>query len=419
MSVQPSAVARLLAEPAIAAVLALLHGAGEEARVVGGAVRNALLGRDATDVDVTTTARPEVVVARAAAGGLRTVPTGLAHGTVTVLVAGHPVEVTTLREDIDTDGRHAVIRFGRDFALDALRRDFTINALSVGPDGTVHDYAGGLADLAAGRVRFIGDPATRIREDYLRILRFFRFSADYAAGDLDPAGLDAAIRGRAGLARLSRERVRQELLKLLVARRAVPTVATMAEAGLLGPLLGGVPQPRRLARLVAQDDRLDPPRADAVLRLAALAVMVDEDAGRLREALKLSNADVSRLSRAASAGVRLHGRDVAPGSLALRELLFEAGRQTARDALRLAWADACAAPDDAGWRQALAVLAQTPEPRLPFAAADLLARGVPAGPAMGQALKRLRTAWITAGFPGTPIELAGLLDRETAVTAGR
>ena len=186
----------LLAEPGLARVLALLNDDGEEARVVGGAVRNALMGRPHTDHDVTTTAVPDLVMARAAAAGLRTIPTGIAHGTVTILAQGRPFEVTTLREDVETDGRHAVIRFGRDFAQDALRRDFTI----------------GFDDLAAERVRFIGDPATRIREDYLRTLRFFRFSAEYAAGDLDADGLTATVAERDGLARLSRERVRQELL---------------------------------------------------------------------------------------------------------------------------------------------------------------------------------------------------------------
>jgi tRNA nucleotidyltransferase/poly(A) polymerase len=178
----------LLADKGLRRILDLLNGNGEEARVVGGAVRNALLGRAATDTDIATTATPDIVMARAKAAGVKSIPTGLPHGTVTLRADGRSFEVTTLREDIETDGRHAKIRFGRDFAADALRRDFTINALSVDRDDRVHDYAGGLADIEAGRVRFIGDPATRIREDYLRILRFFRFSADYAAGDFDRDG---------------------------------------------------------------------------------------------------------------------------------------------------------------------------------------------------------------------------------------
>ena len=393
----------LLAEPTLQRAFAVLDGGGEAARVVGGAVRNALLGRPVQDYDLTTTATPDVVARRAAAAGLRVIPTGLAHGTVTVLVEGRPFEVTTLREDVATDGRHAVIRFGRDFARDALRRDFTINALSMAADGTIHDYAGGLDDLAAGRVRFIGDPATRIREDFLRVLRFFRFSADYAA-DLDADGLAASVRERAGLARLSRERVRQEVLKLLVARRAAPVSAAMAEAGLLGPLLRSAAQPARLARLLAIE-----PGADVMLRLAALAAIVPEDAQRLRDALSLSNTEARRLEGAAAGRVRLHGFAAAPPPRLLREILFDLGRRAALDGLALAGAEGGAAPDDAGWRAARAFLADTPEPHLPFAAADLMARGMPAGRGLGEALKRLQAAWIRAGFPDDPRSLAALL----------
>ena len=398
---------QLLDNPGLRRTLELLDGDGEEARVVGGAVRNALLGQPATDFDIATTALPPAVIARARKAGLRTIPTGIAHGTVTLLVEGRPFEVTTLREDIETDGRHATIRFGRDFARDALRRDFTMNALSMGRDGEVHDYAGGLADLAAGRVRFIGDPATRIREDYLRILRFFRFSASYAAGAFDAAGLAAVIRERGGLARLSRERVRQELLKLLVARRAVAAVADMSDAGLLGPLLRSVPQPARLARLIAIA-----PEGDAILRLTAMAAIVGEDALRLQEMLRLSNAETARITHATSALVRLRG-DHAPSVNLLCEKLFEVGREGASDALMLAWAENGAAPDAAGWRSAAHFLRDTPEPRLPFSGADLIARGIAAGRPLGVALKRLQAAWIRAGFPQDPRSLAKLLDDVT------
>ncbi len=402
----------LLADAGLARVLGLLNGGGEEARVVGGAVRNALMGRPHTDHDVTTTAVPDVVIARAKAAGLRTVPTGIAHGTVTVLVAGRPFEVTTLREDVETDGRHAVIRFGRDFAQDALRRDFTINALSVDVDGRIHDYTGGLDDLAAERVRFIGDPATRIREDYLRTLRFFRFSAEYAVGEFDASGLAATVAQRDGLARLSRERVRQELLKLVVARRAPEAVAAMSEAGLLGPLLTGVPQPRRLARLAAIA-----PDAGPMPRLAALGVIVPEDAERLREVLKLSNAEAGRLAVAATALARLHGASERPQPRLLRELLFDRGRTGADDGVLLAWAESGAPPDDPAWAAARRFLADTPEPRLPFSGSDLIARGVPAGRSLGAALKRLQAAWIRAGFPQDPHALAELLEQATSDAA--
>ena len=399
----------LLGDPRLARVLALLNDDGEEARVVGGAVRNALMGRPHTDHDVTTTAVPTVVIERAKAAGLRTIPTGIAHGTVTILVDGRPFEVTTLREDVETDGRHATIRFGRDFARDALRRDFTINALSLDSEGRVHDYTGGLEDLAAERVRFIGDAKTRIREDYLRTLRFFRFSAEYAAGDLDSAGLAAAVAERDGLARLSRERVRQELLKLVVARRATEAVAAMSEAGLLGPLLGGVTQPLRLARLAAIA-----PEAGALPRLASLGVIVQEDAERLRQRLKLSNVEAARLATAAGTLARLHGARERPQPRLLRELLFDQGRTGAEDGVLLAWADSGAPASDPGWAAGAArFLADTPEPRLPFSGADLIARGIPAGRPLGAALKRLQAAWIRAGFPQEPHVLAELLERAT------
>ena len=197
---------------------------GEEARVVGGAVRNELLGVPIAEIDVATTAVPEEVVKRVTAAGFKPVPTGIEHGTVTVVIDKHPFEVTTLRKDVETYGRHAKVEFGRDWKADAERRDFTINALSATSDGTVYDYAGGLEDLGQRRVRFIGDPAKRIAEDYLRILRFFRFHAAFGSGRIDAAGLAACIAGRDGLDQFSRERVRMELLKLLVshARGADP-----------------------------------------------------------------------------------------------------------------------------------------------------------------------------------------------------
>src|SRR5262245_52481543 len=222
-------------------LLGVLDCDGEEARVVGGAVRNALLGETPSEVDIATTATPDVVTRRAEAAGFKPVPTGIEHGTVTVVVEGRPFEVTTLRQDVETYGRKAKVAFGRDWKADAERRDFTINALSVGADGAVHDYVGGLADLAQRRIAFIGDPAKRIAEDYLRILRFFRFHAAYGQGAPDAAGLEACIRERGGLAQLSRERVRMELIKLFVAPRAAATLAMMGDAGLLGRVLGGVP----------------------------------------------------------------------------------------------------------------------------------------------------------------------------------
>ena len=263
-----------------ARVLALLNGNGEEARVVGGAVRNALLKLPVGDIDIATTALPDEVIRRAKAAGIKSVPTGIEHGTVTLVVDGHPFEVTTLREDTETFGRKAKVAFGRDWVRDAERRDFTINGLSVDADGVVHDHVGGLDDIAARRVRFIGDPDQRIAEDYLRILRFFRIHAAYGAGEPDRAGYLACIGGRAGLASLSAERVRMEMLKLLVAEGAAVAVQAMADGGLLLPIFGGVAYTGPFAAMIAAERALEL-APDAVRRLGALAVAVTEDARRV------------------------------------------------------------------------------------------------------------------------------------------
>src|SRR3954470_8971201 len=234
-------------------VLALLNGDGAEARVVGGAVRNALLKIPLGDVDIATTALPEEVIRRAAAAGVKSVPTGIEHGTVTLVVDRHPFEVTTLREDTETFGRKAKVAFGRDWVRDAERRDFTINGLSVDADGAVHDHVGGLTDIKARRVRFIGDAGQRIAEDYLRILRFFRIHAAYGAGEPDRAGYLACIEGRAGLSGLSAERIRMEMLKLLVADGAVIAVQAMVDVGLLLSIFGGVTYPPVFAAMIAAE----------------------------------------------------------------------------------------------------------------------------------------------------------------------
>src|SRR6202051_3573160 len=241
---------------AAARVLELLNGSGEEARVVGGAVRNALLKIPIGDIDIATTALPDEVIRRARAAGIKSVPTGIEHGTVTLVVEGQPFEVTTLREDTETFGRKAKVAFGRDWVVDAERRDFTINGLSVDADGVVHDHVGGLADIASQRVRFIGDPGKRIAEDYLRILRFFRIHAAFGAGEPDRAGYLACIAARAGLASLSAERVRMEMLKLMVAQGAPGAITAMADGGLLLPILGGVAYTGRVAGMIAGGGRV-------------------------------------------------------------------------------------------------------------------------------------------------------------------
>ncbi|WP_051952836.1 CCA tRNA nucleotidyltransferase [Methylocapsa aurea] len=402
----PEAAAILLRDPVVARIFAALDRDGDETRIVGGALRNALFGRPVHEIDLATTAPPDVITARADASGLRCIPTGIEHGTVTLLADGRTFEVTSLREDVETDGRRAKVRFGRDFETDALRRDFTMNALSMSEGGDLFDYVGGLKDIAAKKLRFIGEPARRIREDYLRILRFFRFSADFGEGPLDPAGLVASMRERDGLASLSRERVRTELLKLFAARRAGEVTQDMSDAGLLGPLLAAAPNPTRLRRAAAID--LAAP-LDPLLALAALCLETREDAERLRERLRLSNAEFHRLERAAIVRLGLHGREDPPTQNDLRVLLFRHGRQAALDALTLAQAEA-RAPVDAQWQCARAFLRDAPEPRLPYSGGDLLARGVPAGRAIGEALKDLQDRWIGAGFPEDPASVARLLD---------
>jgi poly(A) polymerase len=402
----PDALSALFDGQALRDVFAALSQPGEETRIVGGALRDALFGRTVHEIDLATTLLPAAVMTLTKAAGLRAIPTGIEHGTVTVLAGKQTFEVTTLREDVATDGRHAEVRFGRDFRADALRRDFTMNALSMAPGERLFDYTGGLADIAARKVRFIGEPARRIKEDYLRILRFFRFSADFGEGPLDCAGRSAAIREREGLARLSRERIRAELLKLLRARRAVDVCAEICADGLLHPLLGLAPNPARLRRVVAISEGV--PR-DPLLRLAALCITLPEDAERLRERLRLSNAEAERLEGAARALIGLHGLNTPPSPDELLGLLFRHGRQAAADAILLAQADGLLG-HDSEWAGARKFLLETAEPRLPFSGADMIARGITEGRAIGEALRELQSRWIKARFPNDPASLAQLLN---------
>jgi len=384
-----------LRKPALVRVLTMLNHGGEEARVVGGAARNALMGLPLNDVDIATTARPEEVMRRASEAGLKAVPTGIEHGTVTLVVEGTPFEVTTLRQDVETFGRKARVAFGRDWQADAERRDFTMNALSITADGVVHDYVDGLADLDARRVRFIGDPARRIAEDYLRILRFFRFHASYAHGAPDPAGLHACIVARDGLRSLSRERVRAELMKLLTARFSVETVTVMAEAGFATMLLGGVAFVASFANM-ARIEAAEGVAPDAVRRLGALGVSVTEDAGRLREKLRLFNAEHDRLASIAD-----HWRRASPslGEAGMQALLYRLGPDRYRDCVLVAWARAPDRAGDPAWRHLAALPDRWTVPRFPLKSAAFVARGVTKGPALGAAMRTAEEAWIAAGFP--------------------
>jgi poly(A) polymerase len=398
----------------VAQLLALLNRDGEEARVVGGAVRNTLLHLPVEEIDVATTAVPEEVVRRVEAAGGKAIPTGIEHGTITAIINHRPVEVTTLREDVETFGRTARVVFGRDWQVDAKRRDFTINALSVSPDGNVHDYVGGIGDLAARRVRFIGEPRRRIEEDYLRLLRFFRFHAHFGDGAPDAAGVHACVQARAGLETLSRERVRMEMMKLLVASRATPTLVVMAESGLLGMVLGGIAFLASFENVVKIEAALGA-AADPVRRLGALTVWVEEDAERLTLRLRLSNAEAKRL-------LMLEGWwRVAPQAdmQAARALLYRLGRQSFADRVLLAWARSAAGVADAAWHELATLPQRWPAPVFPLKAADFTRRGLAAGPALGVALRAAETAWIAADFPSDGAALDAIADsvaREAATS---
>ncbi|MBL3568284.1 CCA tRNA nucleotidyltransferase [Rhodovulum sulfidophilum] len=366
------------------AVCAVLTRAGYRALFVGGCVRNALLGVPVTDIDIATDARPETVMALAEAAGLKAVPTGFDHGTVTV-VAGHlPHEVTTFRRDVETFGRRAVVAFADSPEEDARRRDFTMNAIYATPEGAVIDPLGGLADLAARRVRFIDDADARIREDFLRILRFFRFHAWYgdAEAGLDPDGLAAAAANSAGIETLSKERIGAEIRKLLAAPDPAPSVAAMAAAGVLARTLPGA-DPRALPVLVALEQAQGLP-PDPVRRLATLGG--EAPAKRLR----LSKAEARRLERLTGAAGQMAGA---------AELAYRLGPDMARDAVLLRSA-ALGQPLSG---DLASELARGTEARFPLSAADLMP-GFD-GPALGAALKRLEADWVASGFRLSAAEL--------------
>ena len=378
------------------AIFRAIAEAGFSARVVGGAVRNTLFSKPVKDIDFATTASPEEVMALAMAAGMKAVPTGIAHGTVTLVVGHAPFEVTTLREDVETFGRHARVAFTQDWAADARRRDFTINALYCDADGTVSDPLGGYPDLAAGRVRFIGDARERIREDYLRILRFFRFHAEYGREDADPPSLAACAAEKEGLTRLSGERVRGELLRLLAAPRAVASIEAMVAAGVAALAFGKAVDLATFARLAAIETATGRP-ADPVLRLASL--VLPEDARVLQSRLKLSAAETDRitaLSRSRAA-FSLQSRETQ-----VREAVYRHGRLATTDALLLDWARSADSVSDATWQRLLSFAESWTPPVLPVRGADLLARGVPAGPRVGRLLASLEDWWIGEGFPSDP-----------------
>ncbi len=408
MDALPRLEAPWLADQQVVAVFELLNNDGESGRAVGGAVRDTLMGRAVSEIDFATTGRPDWVLARAEALGVKAVPTGIEHGTVTLVVGGRGYEVTTLREDVETDGRHAVVRFGRDWAADARRRDFTMNALSVEVDGHLHDPVMGYPDLVARRVRFIGDPDRRITEDYLRILRFFRFHAQCGSGELDRAGLDAAIRGRNGLRALSAERINHELARMLVADGAVGAVVAMQEAGILPILLAGVGYLAPFAAMAGfeREAALAPsyPR-----RLAGLAVQIEEDIARVTDRLRLANADRDAMRQALAFSA---GANLPPDQRQARADLYRNGRDTFTNGLALAAARHPA--DAAKWLKALSFVQSWEPPLFPISGKDLLAEGLARGPALGAMLAQLEAWWIADDFRPDRAALLGLWQQISA-----
>jgi poly(A) polymerase len=391
-------------------LLAILAAGGEEARIAGGAVRNTLLGEDVNDIDIATTTMPQAVMERCSAAGFEAIPTGIEHGTVTVVAAGRPIEVTTLRADVETDGRRAKVHFGRDWSADAQRRDFTINALYADADGTVHDPVGGLADIEKREVRFIGNPETRIREDYLRILRFFRFFAHYGSGRPDAEGLKACARLKQGISSLSAERVWSEMKKVLKSRDPQRALLWMRQSSVL---TATIPETEKwgidlIGRLV-QAESTQNWAPDAILRLEAI---VPPDAGRcddLARRLKLSNDERKRLTDWSRA------KPIAPtlSDDGLRKRLYREGVQPISDRVRLAYAaqfPASPASDEAEGRDArygrfLEVIEKWHRPVFPLRGRDLAGIGIKAGPGMGKLLSRMESEWAENGFKGTRDQL--------------
>jgi poly(A) polymerase len=390
MKLEPARNAWMTAPETRAVIAALGEG---NARFVGGVVRNALLGIAVSDIDIATPLVPDEVTRRLQAAGIKAVPTGIEHGTVTAVADGEPFEITTLRRDVETDGRRAVVAFSTDWAEDAQRRDFTMNALSAAPDGEVFDSVGGVADLRAGRLRFVGDASTRIREDYLRILRLFRFHAWYGKGEIDGEALQASATLKSGLQTLSAERVQKEMLRLLEADNPMPALRAMAATGILSEVFPGPLNLARLERLVAIDsDNFFPP--DAILRLAALG------AG---ENLKLSNAQAERLEDLATA------REKIVSYLSIKEVrrqLYLLGPKRFRDRVFLKWAEDMKASNAMQWRALLAMADAWQKPVFPLTGSNVMNAGVPHGPLVGRVLAEVEEWWIDSDFTDDEFSLA-------------
>ena len=414
--------------PETRAVLAALTARGAMVRFVGGCVRDAVLERTVKDVDLATPDEPETVMSLLKAAGIRAVPTGLKHGTVTAVIGRAQFEITTLRRDVETHGRHATVAFTDDWADDAARRDFTINALYCDPDGTLYDPFGGLEDLRAGRVRFVGDARKRIEEDVLRLLRFFRFHAHHGRPPPDADALAACREMAPALHRLSGERVRAELLRLLIAPRPEDVLALMQETGVLERVLPEVAGADALPELCA----VEAPEADGLRRLALLLRRGQgqgESGGggggaaeAVAKRLRMSNAEKRRLAAMVEPAVAVAaGLDVR----ARRRALYRVGSASFGDLVYLAWAEALArAPED---RVALArahgamieTAREWQSPRLPVRGADVVALGVERGPAVSRLLAAVEEWWEAGDYRASRSEtLKKLGELAKAVSAG-
>jgi len=373
-----------------------------EARFVGGAVRDALLGKPVGDIDIATPHAPDKVERLLSAAGIKTVPTGIAHGTITAIVEGKPYEVTTLRRDVTTDGRHAVVAFTDDWAKDAARRDFTMNALYASAQGELFDYVGGVADLRAGRVRFVGDAPTRIREDYLRILRLFRFHAWYGKGEIDADTLKAAAAGKAGIAKLSGERIAKEMLRLLEAENPAPVLRAMVASGILAEVLPAAGDLSRLERLAGIDaGNFFVP--DALLRLGALLPQGAAVASAVADRWKLPNQARARLQDIAGA------REKIVSYLSIREarkLLYRLGARPFKDRVFLKWASEGKPANAMQWRALLALADAFVRPHFHLTGRQVMLAGVPEGPLVGKVLSEVEAWWIDSDFTDDEFSLA-------------
>ncbi|MBS0361437.1 MAG: CCA tRNA nucleotidyltransferase [Proteobacteria bacterium] len=383
--------------PKAAAVLDALEAAGgpDCARFVGGCVRNTLIGRPVSDIDIATVLTPDVVTQALEAAGLKAVPTGVEHGTVTAVSGGQPYEITTLRRDVSTDGRRAVVAFTTDWAEDAQRRDFTLNSLYARRDGSVFDPTGhGVTDARAGRIVFVGEAQARVREDYLRILRFFRFFAWYGAGAPDAEALAACEALRGELKTLSAERVSKELTKLLAADDPRPAVALMHRTGVLGEVLPAPVDIARFEGLVALEaDQLF--ECDPLLRLAAL--LPDDQVGAVgfAERLRFSNAERDRLAQALAPTPALKSW-MSPKEI--RRAVYQLGPKPFRDRAKLAWARSEGTAATMQWRGLIALGEGWAPPAFPLTGEDVIAAGVPKGPMVGQVMREVEAWWIDHDF---------------------